>query len=1387
MTRRTRKRLLVAIIVLLLVPALTAGAWFVRQSQLSRRLADARSDGMAAFEAGDYEEALSRLSYYVGRVKDDGEAILAYAESRERVPQINGRHLPHAVDANRLAAQALPGDIRPLVNILGLQQQMGYAGDMVVTADQILALDPGNAAALRGKARGHFVLGQLAEARTVAEALLEKDPTDAGALTLVVESRRYAGDDLDAIERWLSERAAGQPGNLDILLEQARVQSMAGRREDAVLTLRRAAETAPADPAQLRRLASTLDAAGMLDETERLLARAGGEGVEALRIERAWKGGRMDAARERALEIDPAGDPSVEAIGWAAVVLGPDSEAARALAAHSEPDAARWRTLLDAAGAIDRGEAAAARDALFPLTQGDADGSISASLIGLAVFEHARALAALGSHVEAVAEWESLASADPSWVVASAAAVNELSRVGRPEQAFVVAHRALRSAPTNSLAAGVYLSAMVRLAEAGLLPPADPDELRAAARSLRESVSEDPDMLCLAARAQIAWGESDDALETIDAIEASGLRPSASSVVQLVAASIGSDEAVRRAVGRLAASLDGAGGAVVYAEALAAGRAGRLDEGLGMLDEAIASATGAERLQLERARARYLQSMDQRRALAALRELAEREAQNAIVQLDLLEHRLAWEDASLIDATMERLGAIVGRDAATWRLHDARRLLTFEPSGARAGAALLSLTTLIEEDPYAVEPRLLAAQANIELHDRAAAIETLTSYLDHGGRDASALVALIPLLRDSGRWEPARQMVSRLADMEMIPTRSLLASARTLDAWGDAAGARRLYMEASAIGLAGADEALVDLGVRTGDASLAADAVARLEAAGPATLQGAEAVALFRASRGDPDAARAAIASAPGTEDERALALARVLERVGTDEDAMAALAARAEAGGGPDVWAQLASMQIERHDFASAGATIDRALATHAADPTLLLLRGVASLGSGDGDPAAALAVVKAGLAEADVDPAYRELIEIFQRRTEGRIDQQRYVRELEDITGRRPTLYAAWASLVRAHVESGRMDLAAAAARSAAAAMPLSASAQRLATETLAGARQFSDALAAAERWRRLAGDDRFEADVAVAELEGILGRPERGVQILEPQRERILAESEERPGLAARYGELLANAGRVDEARSMLEPRVSSDEAWALSAVHVGRRLVGDPAAARAWLAWVGEAAAPFPALRVEIADAWRRLASRTSDESDYRAAAAWFERAAETDSNPLVRIALADCQNALGLHAEAEASYRAALSSGEDPIALNNLAALIASVRPTDPEAVRSASRALELARSANAPPDSLARFIDTVGYSQLRAGRPAEAKASFSDALRFDPTLADSVLGLAECAVALGEVEEARRQMRRFSDFGPSVTRDVQARAEKVRDALASGGDSSGTR
>lgn len=138
-------------------------------------------------------------------------------------------------------------------------------------------------------------------------------------------------------------------------------------------------------------------------------------------------------------------------------------------------------------------------------------------------------------------------------------------------------------------------------------------------------------------------------------------------------------------------------------------------------------------------------------------------------------------------------------------------------------------------------------------------------------------------------------------------------------------------------------------------------------------------------------------------------------------------------------------------------------------------------------------------------------------------------------------------------------------------------------------------------------------------------------------------------------------------------------------------------------------------------------------------------------------------LGQCQQALGQIDPAIASYRHALAIlGNDVVALNNLAWILAELRKDPEAALPLAAKAAELA------PQS-AEVLDTLGWIQYRRGAYAEAQQILGRAAEHGPERAIVQYHLGATYAKLGRKDDAIMSLRRAArlDVGLAKTKQIE--------------------
>ncbi len=278
-------------------------AWSVRQSLKDARAKSARASGLAAAEAGRWVEALPNLSIALARDKEDLEGLLVFAEVRSRVPEENSRHLNAA---RNLFAQA---------HLFALEQ----GADL----DQQLE-------ALEGRARMELAMGLLVPLEESSQEILAIDPGNAAAIDYLFQVSRIQGDflpdDIDLVikgersnPQWLADlRNADDSSALRWALEQDEGASVSLDRRSRIVDVLRSGGSV--DQQRIR--------TGRVQETTIDLAKSwaseskGGEGEVAALLLLAMeylREGRPDEASEAISAADTLGisDPELALVAGA--------------------------------------------------------------------------------------------------------------------------------------------------------------------------------------------------------------------------------------------------------------------------------------------------------------------------------------------------------------------------------------------------------------------------------------------------------------------------------------------------------------------------------------------------------------------------------------------------------------------------------------------------------------------------------------------------------------------------------------------------------------------------------------------------------------------------------------------------------------------------------------------------------------------------------------------------------------------------------------------------------------------------------------------------------------------------------------------------------------
>ncbi len=1389
MKRRTKKLL----IVLVVVPALLAGAGFAahtyRQARLDRIAQESYVRGKAAYEAGNHAQAMPLIARYVGRNRDDTAALVMLADCRARVPKPEGTEL---VDAARYADHAIAIDptYEPALDLLlDYYARLGFVTELNTVCDLMLDLHPDHGQAIRAKVQALMALGRYDDARQIAERLAALEPTSVDPIRVLLEIRRLQGGSLAEIASQAGELVASNPESFEMCVIHAQALMNAANMSAAAVALERASELTPrslrsvddalrlADAiAMMQRVAqpdAVAEAPGRQHAAARtILDRAAANpelraGVVLLAAAWEWRKAQLPAAIEwieRGMTTTPD-DPAM--LGWRAVFARDQREDWQAsvaavrtaesetmplwstlLTAISEADQSRWQQARVAAN-----EALALSDQRLGVAVSTNDAQSDYARISAA---HVRSLALLHSgNVEsetgdwrlAVQRWTTAGELEPNWSLPLVTAANVLLENGQVRTGFDMALRAFGVRPGPYEAITLARAAITRQEiEGGAFDPAISmmpllaeleamDQLRADAVALRLRAAvarRDQPAVSAAAADLLATGTESagrlfaDAARRIRSAAMSGWEPLLAAAEQAGATS---DTIIFRANG--------------------AADAGRRDEALLLLRQAAAERSGEERLPFRFAEARLLvrfNATDDARTL--LRAISDEHPDSARVQSEILQFPIAWTEAPLVDSVVQRLRQATGDAGIEWKLADATRVLTFTPDQAKAQEVVVRLTQIITEDPRNTHALALLSDWMVVLGDTPSAIGYLSRAVDTADAPPALYPKLIELLRQDGRSADARVRLLAFAEVRTLEPALRRQRARLLTEFSMYSQAARDFEILAAEGTELDRLAYAQALVGQRELERAADVLVPLMEASTLprdlfmTASGLlidagdadQAIALFDRRAGDP--------SSGLTPMDRA----RTLEYARKFAEAETAFVAVAQSQNTADAWAEVVRFHQRRGQPERASQAVAEARSRGVTGPAL------------DSAEAFVLAATQGALTDQQMQsvidsipagPA-RELAEATRwfDANPDKIDE--FITRLRTITRADPQLQLAWQFLVQTLADKGDFPGAVEAAQAAAAALPSSEVAARMEASTLLSMNRLSEARIAAARWRELEQDP-FDPDMLRASIETLDGRREAALAILRPAAAQAVTRVGEMP--LGRWSSLvagLAAAGDTARARELAALRDPAEPGWVQIQAAIAGESAEPPEAARQWLAAIEPLLLTLERGSLTLAQAHASLGGRTKEAADFeKALSVIMPDISAGKASPFAKALAAGMLEELSRHSEAVAMYQAAIR--EDPelwIALNNLAYLAVEQGLADLDPITLATKALEIAERQRVPGQVLSQVHHTLAQAQLASGKTAEALASVRRGIVLSPQNGSVRLAEIEVIVAMGDTARA---------------------------------------
>ena len=1372
--RKSAKRL--GILAVAAAAAATAAGYTFHRKQLLHEvdLQHIRDDGMAAYASGDYSLAIDKLDRYISEHDTDDQAVLAYAISRAKIETAGGQNLRKSVEKLDQILQRHPDDLAAEHALLEILPQTGDTDRLADLSDDVLSHDPHDAAALAARVTVRMRQDKLDDALAAAREYAAQKPQDLQAritvLHLLTRLQKPAAD----VQAYADAQFTQPPNDPRRLLLRAIAVSYGGDQTTALSLLQQAAARPLADAGFVEQLANLFDLLHHFDDSRKLLEDAAvathdPKILNAL-VLRLWQQGQYDQIVERLASLDPA-DPKTDPaqIAFRAIGLYQTQHAADAnklltqLQERKDRKSLAWAEALSARY-VDAHLSAEDAEALTRALTRDPDNGVFKTWL-------AECYAALNEPALALRCWSGASLQMPEWATPYIGISQSLAQLGRYDEATQAAQSAFDRRPSVSTAVN-YVQTRYRAIQNRPDPAAARDLLswidRIQAASPGESATL-PIQIDLLAR----LGERSKAIALIDQAITRSPRYDDATLLAITRSSrtndLGNEDRILSVV-----PIDQTSPPLLLTRATLFADAGDPQRGKMLLQSRAAGAPADQKLAWNLAMAKYLDATHDRQAENAWLTLGDANPAALDIQHAVLASTAAWSNRAFMDRTIDRLKNLTGEQGQQWKLERARWLIESPDINKDCVEAVTLLSDIVRESPKQIAPRLELADALERTGNVNSAIEHLKLAEGIDPANVATTVDLVRMLQEQGRSDQVRDALQRLTAVALLsPAERLQIASLMIDA-GDAP---------HAIALLSADDVPDGLSLtqhlllaaayqQAGDIDKAGAIYEQLLAdakPAPAALVDA---AEFYARQQQPVRARAALGrldQSSAAPVEMALAHAHFEERFGDRAAALAQYQRAADTG--------VAAGYLALIDFQLHSQTLDAALSTteqaKAAMPN-------------DRDIADRAIEIKALQLEQKDPKNIRPLIEILSQdpsraaeaetlRTlaganDGSIAPGDLLAQLRVVADRFPTYLPLQTQLIDTYLKQGRNDDAVSIARRLMDARPTDPTVARLDVTALSATGRWSEALAAADQWKRRATGDTLDPDTAAAEALIQLKRPADALKRMEPYRQQIAAAVRSQPQGAFVIARAMTALGDDAKARELMQPLLQDAS---------GRRMwrsiaANDAPTLASALGWCDQLTA------ATAADAWEERASllalraslgRRFDDTPTLAATIDLANAylAQRPHDGDVLLLVSGLDQQLGRLPDAETAMRTLLAADPgQPAANNDLACLLMSENRAPDEALHRAQAAVAVAPGVAAFDDTLARAF--MGKQQF-----ADARQAFETALRLDPNLVEARIGLAHLLSVQGDPNAARDQLRRAET---QVTEDPHA-GRAVQDEMSS--------
>ena len=250
------------------------GGWWWHSAQVRASSARARASGIAAWAAGDWDEAARQLGMYLSREPNDVEALLRFAEAQSQIRPLRSEQLSEAVASYERVLRLKPAHAEASRELADLYLAAGKPGEAERVARARLETAGEDPSARLLLARAQIEASEFESAARHLEAVIQLDPSQLQAYDLLGELQAEQIGDAEAARRTFDALMERNPASPTAHVLRARFLRRFGDREQALTMLKKAAQLSPQDSSTLLLLGDELAELGQTPDAKQYLSAA---------------------------------------------------------------------------------------------------------------------------------------------------------------------------------------------------------------------------------------------------------------------------------------------------------------------------------------------------------------------------------------------------------------------------------------------------------------------------------------------------------------------------------------------------------------------------------------------------------------------------------------------------------------------------------------------------------------------------------------------------------------------------------------------------------------------------------------------------------------------------------------------------------------------------------------------------------------------------------------------------------------------------------------------------------------------------------------------------------------------------------------------------------